>query len=262
MNKTQLLDKLTSNSEDRILLARVMDQMAVAQNRNVPAHTPFLSPHEQSLVHRLIASSGYPRAVFLGGYPDAERRICLFLPDWMEEEDADCPELCAIRATWKDGRNLTHRDFLGALMGMGISREKLGDILVGEGTCDFILLEEICQFLLQSMDSAGRSRLTLSRISLDEIQVPVLRVKTIHDTVATLRLDAVCAAGFSTSRSRISELISSGKVSLNGQECLKPDAAVEEGDTISCRGMGKCRLTQVEGVSRKGRTIIQIDRYL
>ncbi len=261
MNKTQLLNKLTADGEERMVLARALDQLEQAQTRNIPAHTPFLSPHEQALVQALIAASGYPRAVFLGGYPEAERRVCLFLPDWMEEDTADCEALCALRAVWKDGRTLTHRDFLGALMGMGITREKVGDILVGEGTCDIVLLGEIQQFLLQSMDSAGRSRLSLSQIPLEELQPPQVHVKTVRDTVATLRLDAVSAAGFSTSRSKMAELISGGKVSLNWRECTKPDAAVEEGAVISCRGLGKCRLTQVKGTSRKGRILIEMERY-
>jgi RNA-binding protein YlmH len=235
--------------------------MEAAQRRNIPAHTPFLSPHERGLMEKLIAASGYPRAAFLGGYPEAERRICVFLPDWMEEATPEDVGLCAIRAIWKDGRELTHRDFLGALMGMGITREKVGDILVGEGTCDILLLEEIRPFLLQSMESAGRSKLRLQAIELEEVQPPETERKVIRDTVATLRLDAVASAGFSTSRSKMADYISAGRVNLNWQECTKPDAMVSQGDTISCRGMGKCKLTEVNGLSKKGRTMIVLERY-
>ena len=262
MDRTTQLNKLAQTPEERIVLARAADQMEAAEQRNIPTHTQFLSPHERSLVEKLIAANGYPRAVFLGGYEEAERRVCLFLPDWMEEAQPEEAGICALRAVWKDGRALTHRDFLGALMGMGIAREKVGDLLVGEGSCDIILLEEIKRFLLQSMESAGRSRLSLTEISLEEVQPPATEVKTIRDTVAALRLDAVASTGFSTSRSKMAEYISSGKVSLNWQECTKPDALVEEGDTISCRGLGKCRLTEVNGTSRKGRILIVMERYL
>ncbi len=261
MDRTTQLNKLAAASEDRLVLARAADQMDAAEQRNIPTHTQFLSPHERSLVEKLIAANGYPRAVFLGGYGEAERRICVFLPDWMDEAIPEEAGLCAIRAAWKDGRALTHRDFLGALMGMGIAREKVGDILVGEGRCDIILLEEVKRFLLQSMESAGRSRLSLTEISLEQVQPPETEVKIICDTVATLRLDSVASAGFSTSRSKMADYISSGKVNLNWQECTKPDANVGEGDTISCRGLGKCRLTEVNGTSRKGRIMIVIERY-
>lgn len=262
MDRTEQLNKLASTPDDRILLARAADQMDVAGQRNIPAHTQFLSPHERALVEKLIAANGYPRAAFLGGYEEAERRVCVFLPDWMEEANPEDVGLCALRVTWKDGRALTHRDFLGALMGMGIARQKVGDILVGEGRCDMLLLEEIKQFLLQSMGTAGRSKLRLAEIPLEQVRPPERELKTIHDTVATLRLDAVASAGFSTSRSKMADYISSGKVNLNWQECTKPAAPVEEGDTISCRGLGKCKLTEVNGTSRKGRVMIVLERYL
>jgi RNA-binding protein YlmH len=261
MDKATQISKLASSQEERILLARAADQIKLAQQRNVPAHTPFLSPHERALVEKLIAASGYPRAEFLGGYDQAERRICVFLPDWMEETTPEDVGLCAIRATWKDGKNLTHRDFLGSLMGMGITREKLGDFLVGTDNCQIILLEELQPFLLQNLESAGRSKLHLEAMPLEELQVPVAEVKTIRDTVATLRLDAVAAAGFSTSRSKMVDYISAGKVSVNWQECTKPDAQLTQGDTISCRGLGKCQLTAVNGLSKKGRTMIVVERY-
>lgn len=262
MTKTELLNKLTTDPQERILLAHTADQIALAEKRSIPTRTDFLSPHEGVLVEKLIAASGYPAHVMLGGYPEAERRLCLFLPDWMEEETADCQELTAIRATWYQEKPLTHRDFLGALMGMGIAREKVGDILVGEGSCDILILSEVRDFLLQSMESAGRSKLKLREIPLEEVKPPRTEIKEIRDTVSTLRLDAVCAAGFSTSRSKMSEWITGGRVNLNWQECTKPDKAVAQGDVISCRGLGKCKLKTVGGQSRKGRIMIVMERYL
>ncbi len=262
MNKTDLLNHLTSDREERILLARVLDQLEACRHHSYPTHTPFLSLHEQQLVRQLLAANGYPRAVFTGGYPEAERRVCLFLPDWMEEEDALCESICALRATWRDGNALTHRDFLGALMGMGITREKVGDLLVSEGSCDILLLEELQPFLLQSLEGASRTRLSLSALPLDELHLPEVKVRRIQDTVASLRLDAVLSVGFSTSRGKAAELISAGRVSLNGALCTHTDKAVEEGATLSCRGLGKCRLTLVKGLSRKGRILIEMERYL
>ena len=97
---------------------------------------------------------------------------------------------------------------------------------------------------------------------LSGLEPPEQKVKAIRDTVATLRLDAVAASGFSTSRAKMADLIAAGKVSLNGRECLKPDRAVEAGDVLSCRGLGKCVLREVLGASKKGRTMILIERFL
>ena len=133
MNKTELLDRCARSGEERVLLSRVLDKLELSQNRGIPAHTPFLSPGERASVTDLLSAWGHPRHVFFGGYPDAERTVCLFLPDWQEEEDAIAdPEgpLAALEATFPNGAELSHRDILGSLMGLGITREKLGEFLV------------------------------------------------------------------------------------------------------------------------------------
>jgi RNA-binding protein YlmH len=264
MTKTELLNKITNDPDERILLARVLDKLEATRNRSVPTHTPFLSPQSQTAVSQLIAANGHPRHVFLGGFVGAERAICVFLPDWMEEtdwlSDADCP-ISALRATFPAGIDLNHRDFLGSLMGLGITREKLGDLLVSDGCCDLILLRELEDFLLLNMESAGRTKLKLSSLPLEELALPDAKTTLIRDTVATLRLDAVVSSGFSLARSKAAALISSGRVQLNHRECDKPDRAVAEGDVLSCRGMGKCVVKQVLGQSKKGRIMLLIERY-
>ena len=87
-------------------------------------------------------------------------------------------------------------------------------------------------------------------------------MKVIRDTVSSLRLDAVAASGFSLSRGRAAELISSGKFQLNHRECTKPDRPVAEGDVLSCRGLGKCAVKTVGGPSKKGRIMIELERYV
>lgn len=265
MTKTELLDRCARDGEERILLGRVLDKLSETERRSIPAHTGFLSPGEQAAVEDLLPAAGRPRHVMFGGYPGAERRVCAFLPDWQEEDDflAD-PEgpVAALEISCHAGARLSHRDFLGSLMGLGITREKIGDILVGEGRSQVLLLRAALPFLLSQWESAGRWRLKLREIPLDALEVKPLQVKTIRDTVAALRLDAVAACGFSTSRTRAAEFISAGQVAVNHRECAKADRLVAEGDVISCRGLGKCVVKQVLGQSKKGRVIIVMDRYI
>ena len=124
------------------------------------------------------------------------------------------------------------------------------------------MLPSVAGFLRDSFDSAGRVRLKVSEIQLPEIQAPQLRRKELHDTVAALRLDSVLAVGFSISRSKASQLIAAGRCAVNWEDTSKSDLQLREGDVISCRGLGKCRLTQVGGLSRKGRINITVERYL
>lgn len=266
MTKKELLDRCARDREERVLLSRVLDKLELSQNRGVPAHTPFLSPGEQAAVTDLLSAWGRPRHLFWGGYPDAERQLCAFLPDWQEEEDflAD-PEgpISALEASFPANASLSHRDILGALMGLGLTREKLGDILFpAPGLCQVAVLTEALPILLSQWEEAGRWKVALRPIPPSQLSPRPPQVKTIRDTVATPRLDAVIASGFSLSRSKAAALISAGKVSLNHRECAKGDRQVEEGDVLTCRGLGKCVVKEVPGQSRKGRTMLVLERYL
>ena len=134
MDKGKLLDRLGVLGDDRLVLAKVLDRAEQARSRNVPSTTDFLTPQQQMLAQDLLRLAGVGETdyVRLGGYDGAERNLFLFLPDWLEVEDAagQSPIRC-LRAAFRGEEKLSHRDFLGSLMGMGIVREKIGDILVG-----------------------------------------------------------------------------------------------------------------------------------
>ena len=142
----------------------------------------------------LLNAWGRPRHLFWGGYPDSERRICVFPADW-QEEDGICagPEgpLAALEARFPPDAALTHRDVLGALMGLGLNRELLGDILLPQpGLCQVVALRESLPILLSQWEGAGRWRVSAAEIALDRLAPRPAQVKTIRDTVATPRLDA------------------------------------------------------------------------
>lgn len=260
MGPKEKLEKLAQTPEDRLLLARVWDRLSAGQRRNIPACTAFLSLREQELVRRLM---GEP-VTFFGGYAGAERAVACYLPDYLEPVwfyDSDGPIAC-IRARFFARDRLTHRDFLGSLMGAGIKRETVGDICVGEGCCDFFLLAEIAPYVLQNLLSAGRTKLQLERIPVRDAQIPEPETARIQDTLASLRLDSVVSAGFRISRSRAAEYILAGGAAVNGLPCEKPDRQVEEGAVISVRGLGKLRLSQVLGQTRKGRLSVELEKFI
>ena len=266
MNKKELLDRCARDGEERVLLARTLDKLELSQSRGVPTHTVFLSPSQQASVTDLLHAWGRPRHLFWGGYPDSERRACLFLADWQEENgvlgDPEGP-LTAIEAKFPADAALTHRDILGSLMGLGIGRELIGDILLPQpGLCQVAALREAAPILLSQWEGAGRYKVSLSEIPLNRLIPKPAQVKTVRDTVATPRLDAVTASAFSLSRSKAAALIAAGKVSLNHRECLKADSQVGEGDMLTCRGLGKCVVKEVPGRSKKGRTMLVLERYV
>ncbi len=261
MDKRAMLDRIADNGEERLLLSRVWDQYDRCAKKNIPAATSFLSPQEQQAARRLLQAIGAADGfLFWGGYEGAERCQLHFLPDWSEEPDREM--IRAIHCTWYRSDTLTHRDFLGSLMGLGLTREKIGDILVGKECADVLVSAQVADFLLGSWDAAGRVKLHLSEIALDEIVPPEVRTKEIRDTVSSLRLDSIASAGFSISRGKAAEAIQGGRVQLNWTNCTKPDRMVSQGDVISLRGLGKCILETVGHETKKGRVFVTIRRYL
>ncbi len=176
MDKQKQIAYVAENDEDRILFARIYDRLTGAEQKNIPACTCFLSPREQVLTKRLLP---HLELHFFGGHADAERAVCCWLPDYLDETwltDADSP-IAALRAAYFEKDVLTHRDFLGSLMGSGIKRETVGDIYVGTGTCDFLVTREILPYVLDNLLSAGRTRLHLEQIPLEALAVPAKTVK-------------------------------------------------------------------------------------
>lgn len=264
MDKSKLLDRCGALGDERVLLARCLDRAQQSSERNIPAATDFLSPAEQVRAMDLFRAAGIPEMAYvrLGGYDGAERALFLFLPDWMDPEDADgdCPIRC-LRAVFRAEDALTHRDFLGSLMGMGIVREKIGDILVGPDSADVLVLDTVADFLAGSWEAAGRAKLSVSEIDPGCIHIPTVRCEERRDTVSSLRLDAVCATGFRMARGKAASLIEGGRVQLNWRECTKADKPVTAGDTVSARGFGKFELTEVGSLTKKGRIPITVKCY-
>ena len=256
------IEKIAHNPEDRLLLAKLWDKINAGIRRNIPANTCFLSPRELDMARYLFGDE--PGLHAFGGYADAERRMLMYLPDYLEESslyEEDSPLVC-LRAAYFESDELSHRDFLGALMGAGIGRETVGDICVGKGSCDFFVTAEIAPYIQQNFTSAGRTKLRIQKIPLADASIPEPEVKEIRDTLASLRLDSVISSGFRIGRSLAAQYVSAGKAAIDGLPCEKPDKAVSEGVKVSVRGLGKIKLQSVSGQTKKGRISVVIHRYV
>ena len=202
--------------------------------------------------------------ILFGGYEDAERRIMAFLPEYWESTWLmnDESPLAVLRVSIPKGsRKLTHRDYLGAILSLGVERGVVGDILVREDGADIIILREMADFFLANLVRAGRDNLSCCILPLEKLDTGSVTIETFRDTVASLRLDNVVSSVFKTSRGGAQEAIRQGVVSLNDRQTLKPDAEVREGDKIVLRGRGKAVLKEVGGRSRKDRLTLIFDRY-
>jgi len=256
------IEKIAQTPEDKVLLAKIWDKISAGMRREIVSNTAFLSPRELEMTRYLFGDVEGLHS--FGGYTDAERKMLVYLPEYLDESylySEESPMVC-LRAVFYEGDSPNHRDFLGALMGAGIARETVGDICVSKGSCDFFVTAEIAPYILQNFTSAGRTKLRLSPIPLDQVEIAEPETKEIRDTLASLRLDSVISSGFRVGRSLASDYVNAGRCAVNGLPCQKGDKTVTQGDKISVRGLGKIKLTSVNGQTKKGRISVVIDRYV
>ena len=240
------------------LIRRLEDLSLRCERTSLVTATPFLTPADQVSALQWTKQRCRCATVLTGGHPDCERKMLFFLPDWAEalpEEEY----LAAIRLT-AGFSTPTHRDYLGALLGMGVRREVVGDIWVSGQQATVFCAMSVADHL-SALSQVGRETVRAERIPLSDVFSPVLSRKQLEFTVQSPRLDAVLSDVFRISRENAAKLIRLGAASLNYLPCMKPDAAVGAGDVLSLRGYGKAEITSVGGLSRKGRLYIHAEVY-
>lgn len=241
--------------EHEIQFAHMYDLALQADKCNFAVYGDFLSENEQSDL--LSRKNLLPVKVsFFGGYPDAERKMVCFSPD----DETDGYPIVPIIITGTNKAAISHRDYLGSIMGLGIKREKTGDIIInGEKSIVFVR-EEIARAVTQ-LERVGKYGVKCEETLLSELELPEKQFTEIKGTVASLRLDAVLAMLIGTGRGNTGEWIRSGRVFVNGICASKADMRLSGGEKISVRGVGKAEL-EVGGTSRKDRIFVTLKKYV
>ena len=246
--------------EHEALLRRVDDLARRCEKANTLTNTTFLTPVEQGALVSYVNHMPGCRMVLHGGGPDCERRVAFFLPDWMEEADFEPVEaLAALRIDAYFGTP-GHRDYLGALLGLGVRREWVGDIRVDGQTAWVFCLPSVAE-QLAGLEQAGRVSVKAAVVPLSEVPEPEQKRKAVKFTVQSPRFDAVLGESFRLSRTQAVKLIAAGAACLNYLPCLKNDAPVSEGDVISLKGHGKATVAEIGGKSRKDRLFVTVQLW-
>ncbi|MBP0968653.1 MAG: hypothetical protein J5744_00750 [Oscillospiraceae bacterium] len=246
---------------DTELIRRAEDLLGRCRRISSVTHSHFLTPAEQYAVKTAFANRADARIVFSGGVPGTDRNVAFFLPDWYGDDDPSAECIRAVRITAGFGAP-SHRDYLGAVLALGIKREWIGDILIDGSTAYLMCMDSVLDTVLLDLDHVSRFGVKREEIPLSEVPPPVIRKKEVTFTAQSPRLDAVTGAMFGISRSAAARYISEGLVSLNYSVCTSADARISPGDTISLRGKGKGVLAEEGGISRKGRTFYTADIYI
>ncbi len=248
INKQDIL-KHASNDEERLFLAKTFDAYSFYEKSGRAKATHFLSPLERSL-----AKKAYKEITlsFYGGYDGAERTVLSF-----GEEDS---EAIALIECTGDFKSLTHRDFLGSLMGLGITRENLGDIIKKDEVAYIFALTKMADYIKENLISVGKSYVKNKVLSPMEIKIE-REFEEIKKSVASPRADAVVGAVFNLSRTDSQEAVKRGLVTLNYRILDSQDKKINEGDILSFRGKGKAEIFKFLDLSKKGRQFILIKKY-
>ena len=274
-----------NEKNDRILLANLEDKMRQADEWYTVTNSSFFDMRERSLAVRQCREKCRCGYAFYGGYEDAERKVAVFYPrelienesedenaekienvrrieDYFRDEPESCP-LTVIRASLKKGSpQLGHRDYLGSLMGLGIRRDVIGDIIVHDDRADIVVLKEIADFLVMNYSKAARANLIISEVPITEIRPSKVQIVQKDESVASLRLDAMISAAFRISRGKSAEAIKAGLVYVSDVCEKKTDKIVDLGDKLVLRGKGKAVVKNIGRTTDKGRTIVTIARYM
>lgn len=256
--------------EDELLIAEIEDKKRQSEDQYLLTHSGFLDMCQKTLVYRTFGCA------FWGGYGDAERSIAVFVPDYMKmpekasengdfqpmfEEEDDPLQILRVSVP-KGSRTLTHRDYLGSLLALGIDRGVTGDIIVYERGADIIVLKSMGEYLCTNYEKAGRASLKCELLPCSAIALGEVHTVQKRDTVASLRLDSLVSSAFDLARGKAQEAIRQGIVFADGLQIEKPDAQLAGGCRLVLRGKGKAVLREVGGHTRKDRITVIWEKYL
>lgn len=262
------------NDANKLLMNIIEDRYRRFQKSYSIVTSDFLDMTQSSLAEPFVRSHRAEGAFMYGGYEDAERRMVVFVPDYLgvgnEEEllsffaenQEDCP-LAILDVTIKQkGVTLKHSDYLGSLLSLGIKREKTGDIMVHQGGAQIFVAAEIADYLAENYFKAGRVPLEAKVKPVSQLVKSQANIKEIRVSIPSPRLDNVISAAFDVSRKAAVEAINRGIVFVDNIENKKPDYNLKGGEKLVLRGKGKAIYKGTNGTSKKGKLYAEFDRYI
>lgn len=245
--------------EEKQLAAQVKNLAELCEKHYKPYYSDFLNELQISAALEIVSKSGISNYLMWGGYDGSERVMLCVYPDYMCPEMSEFPIEC-LSLSYRKTDKLTHRDFLGALMSLGIKREVVGDIVVGEGITSFFVKAELASYVRAQIDKIGKVGVVFTEKTVD-FESKVQDFDTMSCTVSSLRLDNVVSAALNLSRGKTQGLIESGVVTKNSKLVYDSDSKLASGDKISVRGFGKFIVIYDGEISRKGKYRIVINKF-
>lgn len=256
---------MNQDKEEQFLSRRLLDLANTAYNKGINLYSDFLNLNEQNIFHSLKNELPMIKYFAYGGFIDAERKILCFCGDDFANDEKkisypiSCIKVSPLNQKFSD--DLSHRDFLGAALNLGIDRSKLGDILIQDNVGYIFAQSAISDFITDQLIKVKHTMVTCTVIDRSDF-VYKPNLKEINGTVASVRLDSIIAVAFHSSRSSLTGLIEGGKVSVGGKIILSNSYQLKEKDVVSVRGLGKFIFEGTAYQTKKGRYSVKINLYI
>lgn len=251
-----------SDPHEKLFIKTINEYIHKADLQNRPFFTDFYNKSWMvQTLEKYIGKGQLVHCQFFGGHEEAERQILGFCPYAITE--SDLPIGCLqIFVKTGIGKPLCHRDFLGALLGLGIERDAIGDLILKPFGAYVIMKKNMMDYVRISLTGIGRyQNIEVEEVGFESLEIEEPKIKTLSVTVASLRLDAILAAGFGISRSNAVKLIQADKAKCNGMS-VTASYILKEGDSVTLRGYGKIKIGPMGGLTKKDRLRIMIEKYI
>lgn len=254
-------------SEEKLIIARLMDKVKISKTRNKIVHTEFLTIYEKDIIQKELNKMKFKNYLFFGGYGEAEAQLLIIYPEKFDKEIVDKNLNSIIKAIKiKLPKELegkyNHRDYLGSVMKTGLNRNRIGDIIVHECEAYILVLEENSMYIAEFLQ--GMTRFSKSKIEIVDFQDIRIKPQEFEErkiTTSSMRIDNIVSEIIKLSRSRTTELLIQEKVFINSKVETKPSKLVQEGDIIAVRGKGKFLIENVIGDNKKGKNVVLVKKY-
>ncbi len=259
MDRKKLLS-MAENDDEKFFISKIIDIAYATENKNILRNSHFLNGHEINVAKKVVSHFSVS-CDFYGGYDEAERCMLVCYPEFLYPAEGDIP-IKVIKAKTKNNTRLSHRDYMGAVLSLGIKREKIGDIVVCDDCGYIFCMEDIADYIVSQIDKIGNCGVMLTISDFNNVSVPPRKFKEITDSVSSIRLDALVSVAVGLSRNDAAELVQRGRVCVNWEVRDKTDFKPQEGDVLSVQGYGRVLFYKIGGISKKGRIFVTMRRYI
>ncbi len=269
MNKQEILNKY-DNEEDKLLVSKVLDKLEFVQKKNSIETTDFLDMHQKTVAEKVLKSQKITNYICYGGYSNAERVMIIIYPEKLEDvfnnKQYDFNNIVrVIRVILPNEMKgkYSHRDYLGAVIKVGLKREKVGDIIVNLDGADLIVSKDISKYIVDSFKELTRfSKSDIYEESIEKLNITEPKTEVLNIIIPSMRMDSIVSELIRTSRSKALEIINAERVFVNSEVITKNSKMLKENDMITVRGKGRFKIIKILNSTKKGNLVLEVEKYV